>query len=188
MKKLGMALTVLLLSTSAWAKGGGSGTYLGMNLDYRTNNAKSTTASTTTESKSSSMNYDLMLGYVMSSGLYVGAVYNGIGDTDAAGTDPKTTALGASVGYMPGNGFQLVAHYFLSAQQKSSAPDTTLTGTGMGVDIGYLFQVSGSFNLGAILAYRTVDYTKVEVSGTEVTGSKISGTSMGPKFVFAFMF
>lgn len=187
MKKLGMALTVLLLSTSAWAKGGGSGTYLGMNLDYSTYNSKTTTNAGSTESKSNSTDYDLMLGYVMSSGLYVGAVYNGV-SSDTGGTDPKVTALGASVGYMPGNGFQLVGHYFVSASQKSSAPDTTLTGTGMGVDIGYLFQVNGSFNLGAVLAYRSVNYTKVEVSGVEVAGEKVDVTSMGPKFVFAFMF
>lgn len=185
MKNLGIALTVLLMGTAAWARGGGSGTYVGLNLDYQSMTMTSEVGATTTESKSNSLDYDFQAGYVMSSGLYLGVVYNSTSTTDDV-TDPKTSAYGVSFGYM-NKGFLLVGHYFLNAEQSDSA-DNKLTGSAIGADLGYMFQVTGSFHLGGVMAYRSVTYNKLTQAGTEVPDASVKITAMEPKLVLGFLF
>lgn len=185
MKKILMIAT-LLMSTTVFAKGGGSGTYLGLNLNYDDSTTSTVTAGVAgTDSKSSVTDMDALLGYAMGSGLYLGLAYNSYSGKDAT-TTTTASAMGLSVGYMM-NGWMFMAHYYLSGSLTSGTTSYS-NGSGIGVDLGYMFPLGSTFNLGLALNYRSIEYKKLESSGVEVANSSLKTTTMAPKIVLGFMF
>ncbi|MBX3040514.1 MAG: hypothetical protein KF789_07410 [Bdellovibrionaceae bacterium] len=183
-----LAALVMAVGSSAYAQrrsAGGGGVYLGIGAMYDSSKVTTDNAGTETEDKSTTTTLDGDLGYIFSSGLYLGAAYTSL-SADSNGVKPKGSAMGVGLGYMKG-GFLGKLSYYLSGQVEAGN-DKNSEGTGLGVDIGYLFPVAGSFNLGASLAYRDMKYKKVELSGVEVPNSSVKSTTISPRLLFAFTF
>lgn len=195
MKKI-MVMAALMsgFATTALARGGtgGDGIYFGIHVDpiqnkyqQKANNA------TESDTDTKTMNLDLLLGYKMMNGLYLGGMYesNEV-KYDPSGLKVTSGGLAASVGYM-NNGFMLIGHYFITAEGKASgggADDKWTKPTGIGADLGYQFNVSGPFNLGAVLSYRSFEFKKLERAGSETPDSSLKISGYEPKLVFGFMF
>lgn len=189
-----MAAMVAGFSSTAMARGGtaGDGVYFGIHVNPMNRADKQTQAGTTlSDSDWATMNMDLLLGYKMSSGLYLGGMYesNSRKENKSGYTD-STGGLGASVGYM-NSGFMLIAHLFLTSEgkEKSGGVENKWSkGSAMGFDIGYQFNVSGPFNLGAELSYRSMEFKKVESGGVSADNVSWKMSGYEPKLVFGFMF
>jgi hypothetical protein len=161
MKKFYFIALVLMLAISplhqANAKGGQSW-LLGLDLSYLSNKAESVAGGTTTTGELSSTFYDLSLGYMLGSNLYVGGVYATRNDKSTGATLSTSTngsAMGAAIGYVADNGFHITGIYYLSATD-----DEYKKGSGMEVDLGWRTFVSSGFFVGAKLAYRSIKYTE----------------------------
>ncbi len=184
MKKL-LILSVLLMGSWAQAKGG-AGVYLGLNLFYSSNDTASTSSGVTSTSKSSSTVTDLDLGYVFSSGLYLG-IESANESADLGSSKPKQDALGVSIGYFT-SGFLGQLSYFISGNKESGTSTKYSEGSGIGASALYLWNVSGSFHLGGGLNYRSIEYKKVAVSGVTLSNSSQKETEIEPRLVFSFLF
>lgn len=104
------------------------------------------------ESKSSI--YDMKLGYLSSSGLYLGGIYTiKNSETDSGSTDGS--AMGASLGYVGARGFYVKGHYLVSGTYGDFKE-----GTGVQGDLGYMASVSSSMVVGVELTYRSMEYKK----------------------------
>lgn len=163
MKFLSLILGFVLLSGPTWAQRSGESWVFSANFS-KIDTETETENSTSSENKVTHL--DWTLGYVLSSGIYVGGIYSTSSQTlDGATDDPQTTRMGVSLGYMASNGFFIQGHYFLQAkiQDAVSAGDRT-HGTGTQFDLGYNVNISGPFYLGAQITRRSVEYTKVKTA------------------------
>lgn len=131
------------------------------------------------------LNYDLGFGYALASGLYLGGIYGIVGEDDGT-NDVSSNYLGVSVGYRS-SGWQLTAHYFLSAEDELSSTSQLTGGRGIGVDFAYLWSINATFAIGPQLTYRSLKYTKYETGGTETTVDVTNSYSL-PYLVFALNF
>jgi hypothetical protein len=191
MKKTLISLLVVAtvaFSSISYAKGDG-GTFLGLTLDL--GNSKVTQKvnnGTTSETTTESLAYDIQSGYVFPMGLYLGLVYEASSTSVKTPTESKTTdgGTGVSLGYRRG-GFLLDAHYFLSFENKSGTSSWS-KGSGIGVDIGYMYNLSGGFYLGTKLAYRSIEMTELKVSNTTTPNSNLKYNTLSPQIFLAFMF
>lgn len=167
----------------AYAKGSSGSWLLGMDLNYSTTKVESVVSGTTTESESGTTFYDLILGTMIDANLYVGGIYSTVNNTSkgaSISTSTTGSALGASVGYVFDNGLHILGSYFLSATYQDYK-----RGTGYEVDLGWRSFVSGSFFIGAKLAYRSLKYTE----NTTITGfESYTNTSTLPYISFGFGF
>tara|TARA_B110001454_G_scaffold219179_1_gene250746 strand:- start:30033 stop:30584 length:552 start_codon:yes stop_codon:yes gene_type:complete len=148
-------LALSLVPVSSFAKGGGGGWLLGIDFSYITSKAESTTSGVTGTGESTVSIYDLSLGNLMSSGLYIGALYST--RSDKSGSDPATSsnALGASIGFIGDSGFNIIASYILSATDGDYKK-----GTGYQIDLGWRHFISSSFYMGTKVAMRSLKYTE----------------------------
>ncbi len=136
--------------------GGGSGVLLDLNLNYGSSKTDDINSGVTThQTDTTSAIYDVKLGYLSGSGLYLGGIYTSRSDSvlNAAGT--SASAMGASVGYMGSAGFFITGHYLLSATNGEYKE-----GTGMQADLGYKAGLGNGWMLGAELTYRSITYKK----------------------------
>ncbi|MBX2986331.1 MAG: hypothetical protein KF802_00405 [Bdellovibrionaceae bacterium] len=190
MKKILIASVMMMaFGSSAWAArgGGDSGIYLGLGLNYSTAKVDVTVAGgTPTEGKSSQTNTDLGLGYIFSSGLYLGVAMDSMSG-ESGGDKPKSSAMGLSLGYM-GRGFLFHAHYFLSGSYDANDTTKWSSGSGIGVNLGYLFNVAGNFHLGGGIAYRSLEFKKLKANDVDVDDSSAKVTTTEPRLLFAFVF
>lgn len=199
MKKTIRSLIILgmvLAAGQSLAKGGsGEGVLLSINPSYGSATDNQGTSGSTDDTSSSSMNMDLNAGYLMGSGLYLGALY--VSDSNeyslnggTTTTKGKATGMGVTAGYMK-NGWLVHGHYILSAETDSdtSTADKWTKGTGIQFDFGYIMPISGVFNMGMQLTYSSVEYgTSVNNAGTEDTSNKRKITGISPKLRFTFIF
>ncbi|MBK7842152.1 MAG: hypothetical protein IPJ71_00435 [Bdellovibrionales bacterium] len=135
--------------------------------------------------KGTQLNYDLGFGYTMASGLYFGGIYGVVGEDDGT-NDVSDNYLGVSIGYRS-SGWQLTAHYFLSAEDEQSATSQLTGGSGIGIDLAYLWSINTTFAIGPQLTYRNLKYTKYETGGSETTVDVTNSYSL-PYIVFALNF
>lgn len=164
MKHLLMILAVAL-PLSSWAASGRAGSFsVAPALFYATSEYDRTEIGGGT-GESSSLYYDLRLGYSWSNGMYAGAIYGTRGDGNGT-NDFAETYMGASFGYS-NDGWIAVLHYFISAEEEIGTNTSLTSGTGFGLDIGYMWSVNNTFSIGPQLSYRTFSYTKLDVAGTE---------------------
>jgi hypothetical protein len=182
--KISVALAMLVGSNSLAAESG-AGVTLFPSFFY-----SSSTDELTTKTETNNLFLNLRLGYTMSSGLYLGGIY------EMENSESKTTstakseqsAYGASVGYV--SNFYVIGSYFLSAEIKGSGGITSYTtGTGFGADLGYTFMM-GKWGFGPELSYKSITYEKTKAAnGRETTLSKkYTSSDIIPYFAFKFVF
>jgi len=174
-----LALAILPVN-SAHAKGGGGGWLLGLDFSYLSAKSEVTTSGVTGSGETSSNIYDLSFGSLMSSGLYIGALYSTRSDKDS-NSSTTGNAMGASVGFIGDSGFNLIASYILSATDGEYKK-----GSGYQLDLGWRHFLSSSFYMGAKIATRSVKYTENETlaAGFE----SLTYTSTIPYVVLGFGF
>lgn len=121
--------------------------------------------------------YDLKLGYVHHSGLYLGGMYQMSKRSFGAGSNDKGYAAGPTLGYSHYSGFYALFTYFLVAEHDYSAPTKLTDGMGPQVDVGWVFPLTHMFFIGPQLSYRSIGYDKIESptgsADTEFTRSDI---------------
>jgi hypothetical protein len=175
-----LALALLLLPTSSFAKGGGSGWLLGIDLAPVSSKTETVTSGTTSTSESSSTVYDISLGNTMGSGLYLGLLYSGQSDKNGS-ISTTASAMGASVGYIGSSGFSLIAHYILSATNGDFKK-----GTGYQIDLGWRAFLSSSFFMGTKISMRSLKYTENETLSSAF--ESVTYTTTIPYLVLGFVF
>lgn len=107
--------------------------------------------------------YDFKLGYVHSSGLFLGGMYQ-----MSKFNDDQATAVGPTLGFKHYSGFYALFTYFLMAEQESGASTTFTDGMGPQIDVGWMFPLTYMFYIGPQISYRSINYSKVDISGASV--------------------
>jgi hypothetical protein len=128
------------------------------------------------------------IGYVFSSGIYLGGIY-GTGTTkvNGAATKPETTFSGASLGYYTPGGFVFQGHFITNAEiKKATATTNRIEGSGSQFDIGFIKNLYGPIFVGAQLSSRSIEYKKLDTSGVK-TESKHTVTETFPELRIAFV-
>lgn len=120
--------------------------------------------------------YDVKLGYLPGSGLYLGGIYTS--RNHSGSLSDSGSATGVSVGYMGEAGFYLMGHYYFTATNGDLK-----SGSGYQADFGYLAMVSGPFHVGTELTYRSLTYKKVNDIDFET-----KNTELFPMLTVAFIF
>jgi len=126
---------------------------------------------------------DVRLGYIMQGGIYAGGLYSNMNREDSS-TDRKRTSYGASLGIVY-NQFFIIGHYLLSSEYETASGTTLEDGTGFQIDIGYLFNVTGSFYAGPQVAIKNIDYDKI--NGNKVSADTSVSETM-PYVTLAFIY
>ncbi len=184
MKKLLMVLALVLgTSVSHAASGGGSGFGVGVSYFMYNLTLDGDNFAAPSESKNSVM--DIKLGYLMSNGLYLGALSSSASSNNGTGA-LTGGGLAAALGYHM-NGFMVDLNYFLSGTQDYTSTTKYTSGSGIGLDFGYNHMLSSSFYLGVELSYKSLSFAKSEVSGTETTVKNTVVSTM-PMLNLGFMF
>lgn len=137
------------------------------------------------EGKQTQLNYSFTLGYTLTNQLYLGVIYEVLSQSNDTDT-LKDTNLGASIGYRA-NGWEITAHYFLSAENELSITNKLTDGNGFGLDLAYLWSINSAFYLGPQLSYRSLTYSKYSVSGNK-TAADTSQSYMLPYVVLGLKF
>ncbi|MGE0763647.1 MAG: hypothetical protein AB7N80_10255 [Bdellovibrionales bacterium] len=125
---------------------------------------------------------DVRLGYITSMNLYVGGLYTQMKREDGT-TNRERTSMGASAGLVY-NRFFLIGHYILSSEFEISSGSSLEDGTGVQVDLGYWFNVSGSFYAGPQVVYRKIDYDKKNGVAVQDSNSKETVPYLSLAFIF----
>jgi hypothetical protein len=129
-------------------------------------NSKSNTAETV-ETDTQVSQFDGNLGYVFSSGIYIGGIYaQSTSQTHGSTLKPESTQYGGSLGYFTNGGLLFQAHYFSHAEIKSAtATANRVSGSGSQFDIGFIKNLWGPIFVGGQISSRTLDYKKLDTAG-----------------------
>ncbi len=131
------------------------------------------------QSKSNNSIYDLKLGYLSASGLYLGGLYS-LRKVETDSSSQDGSALGASIGYIGARGFFAKGHYLVSATNGDLEE-----GSGIQADVGYIATVGGPFIVGVELTYRSIEYKKHK---TIPTLEKVKVDELLPMLTLGFLF
>lgn len=115
--------------------------------------------------------YDVRIG-VVSNSLYFGGLYSKMTRKDGT-TERERTSTGGSVGLLY-NQFYLIGHYIFDSTYKTSSNSKLTDGTGMQVNVGYWFNITGSFYAGPEVIHREIKYKKRD--GVSAQGAKSTET------------
>lgn len=173
---LGVFCTTALATVTAQARGSSSGVMATANV-FMYNNTADSTPGGSADSKSSI--YDIKIGYLGGSGLYLGGIYT-MRSSSSGSTTTDGKALGASVGYVGATGFFIKGHYLLSAEA-----DEYKEGSGIQADFGYITNVTGALMVGVELTYRSIEYKK---NDTIPSLEKYKSTELFPMLTVGFVF
>jgi len=171
---LSVALLTGLVASQAQARGSSSGVLLTANAFIY--NSTDEVNGSKNEAKNSV--YDLKLGYLTGSGLYLGGIYSIRNVDNGSSKDGKS--LGGSIGYVGASGFFVMGHYIASAEFGDLKE-----GTGFQGDLGYITNVTGAFIVGVELTYRSIEYKKDE---TDPSVSKHKKDELMPMLTVGFVF
>jgi hypothetical protein len=179
MKLKSLCIIVMFFASNAWAQkmeNSSSGAFL-LSTNVGFSGEESTEGNS--ESKSMVTHGDVNLGYIFSSGIYLGAFY-GSKNQETDTTKPKGSHYGATVGLISGGWF-LNAHYLTSGKWGETSGNTNWDdGTGAQVDLGYMMRVTGPLFLGLHLTYRSITYDKKIVDDVEVIGDPLKVSEYFP--------
>lgn len=164
-----LLLLSLIFTAPAYAATGGSGFMVGLSVISLNESYDGTTVG---NSESSRTVADVKMGMVMTSGLYVGGIYDSRND-DYSGSKQERTAFGATVGYHSGGWF-LDGSVFLDSTLKLSSSSKLEKGTGFGIDLGRNFDITTNTYAGLQFSYKSISYT--QVNGAEVSNKLKSET------------
>jgi hypothetical protein len=151
---IGGAMMVCGFASTSFAAPGGGSTMEGIFVDF--NGLMYNQTRVTSPGSSSDDNlyiYDIKLGYIMSSGLYLGGAYTTRSHNGSAVSGEDGTATGASICYVSSSGFFLIGDYYFDAKLGNYT-----NGSGYQGDFGYLGNVAGPFYIGVELTYRDLTY------------------------------
>lgn len=181
LKRIALTTMVMVLAgaSSAQARGSSSGVMATLNAFMYEAEAEATAAGGSASSKSKISLYDLKLGYLTGSGLYLGGLYTSK-NSQAGSNSVDGKSMGASVGYVGASGFFIKGHYILSSEWGDYKE-----GTGFQADLGYINNVTGNFLVGVEATYRTIDYKKDD---TNPALDKYKVTELLPMLTVGFVF
>ena len=120
----------------------------------------------TTASEYTKSFYDFRLGYLHSSGLFLGGMYS-MSSYDR-GFNQKGFAVGPTIGFSHYSGFFALFTYFLMAELDVDATNTMTDGMGPQIDIGWAFPITSMFHLGPQITYRSITFDKIDPSSTSI--------------------
>lgn len=164
-----LLLFSLFFTAPAYAATGGSGFMVGLSYISLAESYDGTTFGT---SEISRMVADVKMGMVMTSGLYVGGIYDTRIDENT-GSKQERIAFGATIGYHNGGWF-LDGSVFLDSTLKLSSSTKLEKGTGFGIDLGRNFDITTNTYAGLQFSYKSISYT--QVNGAEVSNKLKSET------------
>ena len=178
MKNCVKILVFLCVAAQARAAGEGfSAAILSANAGIY--NTKSSTDGTQ-DANTQVTNLDATLGYLFSSGIYIGGIYgSNTTKIQGAATKPEMKHYGASLGYMV-SGWIFHAHYLTSAEIKNATMTANrVDGSGTQFDVGYVMHALGPIFIGAHVSQRTIEYKKLDTNGVK-TDSKHKVSDLFP--------
>ncbi len=127
-------------------------------------------------------NYDLKLGFVDASGLYLGGMYQ-----MSKLNNDNAFAVGPTLGFSHYSGFYALFTYFLVAEQDNGANSTFTDGMGPQIDLGWIFPLTSSFFIGPQISYRSISYEKQDTAGVS-TDVDFTRTNILPYISLWFRF
>ena len=98
--------------------------------------------------------YDIKLGYIFDSSIYLGGGFSTRNDSSILTTSNGGTAT-VGLGYFWGSGFHLRSFYRINETFGDYSE-----GAGFQADLGYMTNMSSNFYLGLLLSHRQVKFTK----------------------------
>lgn len=110
--------------------------------------------------------YDFRLGYLHSSGLYLGGMYSMF--SYDSGFNQKGFAVGPTIGFSHYSGFYALFTYFLMAELDVDATTTMTDGMGPQIDIGWAFPITSMFHLGPQITYRSITFDKADPGSVSI--------------------
>lgn len=174
-----LCLPVIFFTLSTWAQSTENSTSGAFLLSTNVGFSGEESTEGDSETKSMVTHGDVNLGYIFSSGIYLGAFY-GSKNQETDTTKPKGTHYGATLGLISGGWF-FNAHYLTGGKWGETSNDTNWDeGTGAQADIGYMMRVTGPLFLGLHLTYRSITYDKKIVDDVEVIGDPLKITEFFP--------
>ncbi len=159
--------------------GGGNGSFI-LSGNFGAYNSKDQTGDTVNRDTKVS-NTDAQVGYVFTSGIYIGGIYgtSEMKIKDAV-SKPEMTHSGGSLGYMTSGGLFLIGHYFSEAKiEKATATADRTKGTGSQVDLGFVKNIWGPLFVGAQISKRDFEYEELDTAGV-ITESKHEVSELFP--------
>lgn len=152
---LTITLSVLLSSEAQAQNSGDSGFMIGlsaMKLDTATDGPN------LGNDESSTSILNVKAGFTLSSGLYVGAIYDSRTD-ESNGSKNERTGYGATIGYH-NSGWFIDGSYFISSTYKLANGTELSEGSGYGIDLGKNFDLTANIYLGLQISYKSFTYNK----------------------------
>ena len=168
------AASVFILSSRSFAAGDGSsgggksGGSVILSASAGLYNTKDDTAGVVNNNTEVSVS-DGTLGYVFSSGIYIGGIYGTATTSDKAlATKPVSTFSGGTLGYFSQGGFIFQGHYISNAEiKKATATTGWVEGTGSQIDLGFIKNLYGPIFVGGQISTRTIEYAKLDTAGVK---------------------
>jgi hypothetical protein len=111
---------------------------------------------------------DFRLGYLHSSGLFLGGMYSMTNLSDVNDSN-KGYAAGPTLGFSHYSGFYALFTYFLVAEQDASPTQTFTDGMGPQLDVGWAFPLTAMFHLGPQISYRSITFDKEDNAGVSTS-------------------
>jgi hypothetical protein len=169
-------LFIFVLQNQAFAEGGGQGFDFGLStLRY----SHSTTYAASPASETSATHLDLKVGYVMSTGFYLGGAYSTFTDYNLGATvsTENRTGVGLVLGYHD-SGYYIDWTLLLSSQLDRADGSKYTGGLSTILSGGYNAMFGSSFYLGVGVSYKNFNWTEQ----TDPAGVKTLVTNMQSEF------
>ena len=153
---------LILLSSAAWASDNNVTIELSaMRLTQLVGYAGTSVTETTVSP------FELKSGYTWPSGLYIGGNITSLQNVSAAGVD-NISGLALVFGYRFA-GFYVDASYYLISQLQNASNYIYRSGSSYGAELGYNVTLTGTFFLGAALAYKSFLWSEADApNGTRI--------------------
>ena len=148
---------VLLTSSTALSAGG---ILLGANAFYDARETKSSSSTGSSTSKQDQTYLGAQAGYITSSGVYLGALYENDTIDTGGTTKPTLTYFAGTLGYIFQNDCFINGSYIPRAEysQYSGANDKWTLGSGYQIDVGLLHDLAESFYVGVQITHRNIEF------------------------------
>lgn len=133
------------------------------------------------------LHQDFRLGYLMSGGIYVGALYSRSTSIGAGGTEQESFGNGIGFFY---SSVALIGTYYFTSVNKESNNSTTIKrseGSGYQLDLSVMVPVTSAIHIGAVLTQKVLTFQKLEVNGVVTVDRKILSYTY-PFFGALFLF
>ena len=183
MKNILLACLTLMITNSSFAAAGSSGILADIGiLKFDTETSGPNLGNT----KNINTYYDIKIGYLTGTNLYVGGIYSAY-NQDNGNTQPKRSLYGATVGYH-NNGWFLDGSYFLDGQLDLGNSVVLKKATGFGIDLGYQFMAGSNCFFGIEGSYKTYTFAESNVGAATTTVDNKVKSELYPMLVLGVIF